>query len=273
MEYGDPGGHPVINCHGGLVCRLDIQPASPAAEAAGIRIISPDRPGIGLSSAYPGRTISDWVADAAALADQLGLERFSVLGWSMGAPYALACAAHLADRVCSVVVVGGGVPLDWPCAGGEFANRGDAVILGLARRRPASARLLLRAAGTLAARTPRIWVRLSFGSLAPCDRRTIERAGARWYARSTAEGLRRPQGVVDDYLAYVAPWGFSYDQVAAPASVWQGTEDLLVPSSWSQEAAARLGAPLRSVAGAGHFVAFDRWADVFGDVDLSASAG
>ena len=48
-EYGDPAGFPVVNCHGGLACRLDVAAADGVARDASIRLISPDRPGIGLS--------------------------------------------------------------------------------------------------------------------------------------------------------------------------------------------------------------------------------
>ena len=48
-EFGDLNGFPVINNHGGCLCRLDIEPADDISKELGIRIISPDRPGIGLS--------------------------------------------------------------------------------------------------------------------------------------------------------------------------------------------------------------------------------
>lgn len=40
-----------------------------------VRVIAPDRPGMGLSDHQPGRRISDWAADVAALADALELSR------------------------------------------------------------------------------------------------------------------------------------------------------------------------------------------------------
>jgi pimeloyl-ACP methyl ester carboxylesterase len=49
----------------------------------GVRLISPDRPGIGLSDPQPDRTIRDWADDIADLLDQLGVDRFAVMGWSM----------------------------------------------------------------------------------------------------------------------------------------------------------------------------------------------
>src|SRR5512138_342902 len=83
-EFGDPFGFPIINNHGGLVCRLDISPADEIAKELGVRIISPDRPGIGLSDLKVERTLLDWTDDVRHLADQLRLRQFGVIGWSMG---------------------------------------------------------------------------------------------------------------------------------------------------------------------------------------------
>jgi hypothetical protein len=38
-EFGDPEGSPVVNCHGGLVCGLDVAPFDAAARAGGLRLI------------------------------------------------------------------------------------------------------------------------------------------------------------------------------------------------------------------------------------------
>jgi hypothetical protein len=64
-QYGRPDGVVVVNAHGGLVGRLDVAAAAPFAERAGVRLISPDRPGIGLSDPLPGRTMLDWAVDVA----------------------------------------------------------------------------------------------------------------------------------------------------------------------------------------------------------------
>lgn len=83
-QYGAPDGFAVVSAHGGLACRLDVASADAAAKMHGVRLISPDRPGIGGSDAKAGRTILDWADDVADLLDLLGIDRFAVMGWSMG---------------------------------------------------------------------------------------------------------------------------------------------------------------------------------------------
>ncbi|MDJ0977306.1 MAG: alpha/beta hydrolase [Erythrobacter sp.] len=104
-DYGEPGGVPVLWCHGGPGSRKE-----PAGAAAGVadasldlRLIGIDRPGYGLSTPQPGRTIGGWCSDALAVADALGLGRFLTAGISTGGGYALALAANAPERVAGVV--------------------------------------------------------------------------------------------------------------------------------------------------------------------------
>ena len=60
-------------------------------------------PGYGLSTTQSGRTIAQWVPDALAVADHLGIARFVAVGVSTGGAYALATAALAPDRVLGVV--------------------------------------------------------------------------------------------------------------------------------------------------------------------------
>lgn len=266
-EYGDPAGAPLINCHGGLSCRLDVAPAGEAARAAGIRLLSPDRPGIGLSTRQPGRRIGAWADDVAALADHLDLDTFRVLGWSFGGPYAAAVAALLPERTVAATIVAGGVPLSWPCASGGFENRTDALFSRLSRRFSPLAKVGLRATGGLAAVAPNLWLRGAAAGMTSHDVEVIERSGTAQFARSIAEGLRRPGGAVDDYQAYERPWGFEYESITVPVHLWQGQDDTFVPVAWSEEAARRIpGATLTVVPGCGHFVAYDHWEEIFSEL-------
>jgi pimeloyl-ACP methyl ester carboxylesterase len=94
-DYGTPGQDPVIWCHGGPGSRFEPRGVAAAASAAGFRLIGIDRPGYGLSTAVPGRTIDDWTPDALALAAHLGVaDGFWVVGCSTGGSYAMALAAE-----------------------------------------------------------------------------------------------------------------------------------------------------------------------------------
>ncbi len=98
-EWGDHCGIPVFLLHGTFGSRLAHRPEDALLCEAGIRAITYDRPGYGLSDRVAGRTVADCAADVATIADALAIPRFAVSGTSGGAPHALAVAAGLPDRV------------------------------------------------------------------------------------------------------------------------------------------------------------------------------
>ncbi len=103
-EYGDPNGTPWFFFHGSGDCRLLLEPLAGAALRAGVRLLAPDRPGIGLSEPDPGRTFLSWPADVAELADALSIGRFVVVGGGGGAVHALACALQIPSRLLATII-------------------------------------------------------------------------------------------------------------------------------------------------------------------------
>jgi pimeloyl-ACP methyl ester carboxylesterase len=100
---GRPGGFPVLYLHGAIGSpRWHSAELDAAVASLGIRYLAVNRPGFGGSDPRPERTVADYGADVEDLTDALGLERFSVIGVSAGAPFALACAWALPARVVAV---------------------------------------------------------------------------------------------------------------------------------------------------------------------------
>jgi pimeloyl-ACP methyl ester carboxylesterase len=94
-EFGDPDGRPVLFLHGTPGYRLNIWATDAELRSAGVRLVAPDRPGVGRSTPQPDRRLLDWADDIHHLADTLGLERFALVGFSNGGPHAAACAHTL----------------------------------------------------------------------------------------------------------------------------------------------------------------------------------
>lgn len=92
--YGlsDSSAKNIFYFHGFPSSRLEAAVLGPSAANLHIRIISIDRPGMGLSTFQKGRTALDWPKDVLELADHLNINKFSILAYSGGALYALACA-------------------------------------------------------------------------------------------------------------------------------------------------------------------------------------
>src|ERR1700726_2759225 len=74
-EYGDPAGVPVFFFHGWPSSRTMAELTDTAARDLGVRIISPDRPGIYESAFQPNRKLLDWPQVLEELANHLEIER------------------------------------------------------------------------------------------------------------------------------------------------------------------------------------------------------
>jgi len=112
-EYGDSTGFPIFYFHGGQESRLSSIFMDGTAKEMGIRIISPDRPGIGLSTFQEKRTFLDWGNDVEELANSLGITKYSIFGLSGGAPHVLACLQSNSDRIERASIIAGAAPYNY----------------------------------------------------------------------------------------------------------------------------------------------------------------
>lgn len=109
-EFGDSNGTPLLYFHGWPTSRLQAQSYDDIANKLKIRIISIDRPGYGLSEFQENRTLLDWPDDILELANQLKINKFSIIGVSGGGPYAAVCAYKIPDKLKSAGIVVGLAP-------------------------------------------------------------------------------------------------------------------------------------------------------------------
>ena len=254
-EYGDPMGMPVLFCHGYPASRLQATLTQSIAKQTGLRIVSADRPGFGLSDPLPGRNLLDWPRDVTVLLDALGLERVAVLGVSGGGPYAMACGYALAARVSTVSVICGLAPLS---AQGVLAHTNWLAWPSyfLARRAP----LVLRTLHTLIILSilrphPERLLRWTMsGSVA--DRKILERKDILvQITASMQESIRQGvTGVTSEFQLFARDWGFNLSGIQVPVHLWQGDRDTTVPLYHARYLAEVLpNATLTIVPGEGHF--------------------
>jgi len=199
------------------------EPLFPAAARLGIRWLSYDRPGYGGSTPCRGRDVASAAAYVSSVADALRIDQFAVMGHSGGGPHALACGALLPERVLGVVSVAGLAPfgaegLDW-FAG--MAASGAASLRAAAKGRAAKERY--EASGT------EYDPEFTAADLAALSSEWS------WLATVLRPAVEAgPGGLIDDDLAYMAPWGFDPSQTIAPVLLLHGSRDRLVPSSHSE---------------------------------------
>ncbi|MDH3626475.1 MAG: alpha/beta hydrolase [Acidobacteriota bacterium] len=254
-EFGDPGGTPVIYSHGFPGSRLGGELGQAAATQHRVRLIAFDRPGWGASTPQRGRRLADWPDDIAQAADQLECPRFNLVGVSGGAPFALACAAALPDRVDRVGLVCGLGPI-------EAMHRDDGMMghtrfgLTLASRTPWLVRPVLAIVGPLLRHFFRPAVANLIRHAGEADRATLTDPEIRpVLEREFREGFRQGgAGASADALIYGNDWGLEFAAIQAEVSLWHGDADRVVPSSLAHWVAARIpDAKTNFHPGEGHF--------------------
>ena len=241
-EFGTPDGRPVLYFHGAPSSRLEpLLVGDDVWRAHGLRVIAPDRPGVGLSDFLPKRGFSQWPNDVVALADALGLEHCGVIGMSGGGGYVAACAAKIPDRLRGAVIVSGGWPMTW-LKDRNALPLPHRVTWFLASSAPLLLRPLLTTmksglSGDVEKELKQIKHRVP-----AADYEAFREPGRfQAFAESLAESMRQgTKGAAWDMRLYGREFDFTLEEVRAPITLFHGEADVNVPIALARRAAAYL---------------------------------
>jgi pimeloyl-ACP methyl ester carboxylesterase/DNA-binding CsgD family transcriptional regulator len=263
-EYGDIKGEPVFVFHPSTGSRLQCHPNNEIAQSLGARLIIPDRPGFGISSPFPDRTLSDWPNDIEQLANQLGIDSFSIVGFCGGAPYALACGQQIPDRIKHLSIVSGVTPYDNInlLHGVNTANK---ILLKAATLLPNSLFNLVSIIMRGMVKDPARYLDQLHGHLCKTDSDALaEPEFLENFISALGEALRQgPRSFSDEQLLFSQDWEFKPKDVKTPVTLWHGEKDNHV----SVQLAERLGHELPDcqpfiLPNYGHFMIYHRWRDI-----------
>ncbi len=260
-EYGDPGGHPVVFFHGLIGSHHQASYIDDQAKAHGLRVIAPNRPGVGRSEFVARTGALDVVPDLEDIAEALGLGEFSVIGISGGTPYALAALLRLGPRVRTATVISGMGPMRLPGAL-KGMDRGQRMFLEVGSRHPHLARRAFqRESGRFESDPERTLDRLVATFSRP-DRVLFRRREIydlfMLDMRQVFEEGRAAEGLSQE-LAIYRNYGFSPQELPADRRVvlWHGLDDTTVPPSMAWAMAQALPNSEAHLVPGGHFVAIE----------------
>ncbi|PFX64764.1 alpha/beta hydrolase [Bacillus toyonensis] len=231
IEYGKTNGLPVMLFHGTPGSRIWSLTDDMVAKRFGIRLISIDRPGYGLSDPKRNRTVLDWAEDVNELSDQLKLQTFSIIGVSGGGAYAAACAYQIPERLQSVQMVSSATPFEneKPPASMCRENR---IAFFISKRLPLLLKWVYRTQKKQMEKNPEKYIQgLKKGNTHLCkwDQQFIQTdEDIKLAMIHMKEALRNS---VDEAVAEPALlakyWGFNFQDISIPIHIWHGTADTL----------------------------------------------
>jgi pimeloyl-ACP methyl ester carboxylesterase len=260
----------VFFLHGTPGSRRLYAPFSDAGSERGLCHVCYSRPGYDGSDRNPGRVVFDGAADMEAVADDLGVESFYVLGESGGGPHALAVAARLKSRVSAVATICcPGDMVKEPALASDTAAENEAEdVAARAGEGPLLAYLDDFCEGIRAAENWQQLLEELGGLTSPADRAVYaeglgEHALSVWRQAASTNLL----GWADDDIALVREWGFDLGEVEAPVTLWQGGDDRTVPRAHGEWLNGQLpAARLNLIPGEGHNSIINHYGAILDDL-------
>jgi pimeloyl-ACP methyl ester carboxylesterase len=269
-EYGSkaPDAHAFIFIHGVPDTRLDaclLSSDRAIAEKLNIRWIGIDRPGMGLSTFHPNRTVLSWANDLKCLIHHLKLNRYRLFSVSGGTGYALACAKLLPrEQLRSVGIAFGVGPWEAGLKGTSLLNRTG---LWIWEKHPwvfrkIFDRFVVPKVQEESPKKTEEMIRKQNKYMPKKDREALGSEEAiQGLVKITREIYRQgsSKGYVEDSKLATRHWGFDLEQVKySGIRFWYGKQDINTPPEMGRYMATRLpNAVLKEYEGKSHFTMWD----------------
>ena len=184
-----------------------------------IRLITPDRPGLGNSSPDAGKSPESFAADVTFLMQSLGYTRFRAAGFSQGAVYAMALAYYA--QVSALALISGQDQFDYPPTRALLS----ADIIDMqknARTQPDGFTSWVRENITADWLMSFILNYSGETDLAVYQAADFLPAYRQCMTEAFSQGN---EGYTQDLLIAMQEWGFTPEQITCPVSLWYGEKD------------------------------------------------
>ncbi len=264
-EHGPSRGKPLFYFHGTPSSRIEFNMVrnEQLLETLDLRVMALDRPGIGLSGFQPGRRFLDWPRDVICLADHLGFDRFAIVGYSGGGPYAAACAFSIPERITKAAIVSGTGPFTEPALV-EGIPQANQSFLDLSHQKPWLSRMILRMIKVMAQVAPGKTVDNVMSTLPEADRAWMSQPEVqKIFLAMAREALRQgPRGPQHETRLMVTAWDFKPQEIHIPVYLWHGDDDRNAPIAMGRYMANAIpNSQAKFYPGEGHISLFKKYAD------------
>ena len=232
-EHGPAGGIPLFYFHGSPSSRLEfnLYGDEELLQKLHVRLLAVDRPGLGLSDFQPNRRMVDWAEDVLTLADQLGIEHFAILAYSLGGLYGMVCAYAIPQRLTKIGIVSGAALFTEPKLW-ENINEGTRRFLNMPRENPLASQTFLWVLRATVRFAPNKFLAQANSLLPAPDREVVSQDPEfqKGFIRMANEAMRQgTRGAFHESLLTISEWGFGLQDIQTPLHLWHGEMDKNIP--------------------------------------------
>ena len=232
-EYGDPNGFPIIGLHGTPGSRIWFRGNDDISKKLGIRLITIDRPGYGLSDSKKDRQITEFNDDIDSLLKVFGITKFSLFGVSGGGAYALAYATsqnpqlYKTGVVASIYPFKNGKPPTSMC-------RPNRLAFYLARNLPWLLKFSYKQQQKLLRKKPELYIK-SIGKnnehLCESDQEImLNEDTVQAMVLHLSEAFKQsPYEAVNELRLFSKNWKIDFSKINSEVEIWHGKADTLSP--------------------------------------------
>ncbi|MFN3523420.1 MAG: alpha/beta fold hydrolase [Phenylobacterium sp.] len=262
-DYGALRGRPVLIVHQGMGSSLLPRGSDALARDFGLRLICPERPGVGRSEPRADYSFEGVGADLAEVCASLGLSDVQVVGVMSGAAFALCAAEALGEAARRVLLVSARPPGLPPDSEREPGHR----LAQFRRRLMRSAWLSDTVFAMMRLQMTRSQVAriVRTGATAPGDAAYLAAHPAvlEFITDYMLESLAvTARGIADEVKCAAREPGFCTPPVTAPVTLWHGAQDPQSPPSEATRWLGDLAPDVRVFPDIGHFLPHKHWPEI-----------
>ncbi|MDZ8183526.1 MAG: alpha/beta hydrolase [Nostoc sp. ChiSLP02] len=217
-EWGPIDGLPVLFCTGaGMSGRLGF--GIDELPDLGLKLIAIDRPGVGLSDPHPNKTLFSWVDDTQEFIQANHLNNVLCVGFSQGAPFALALAGR--NLVKAIAIVSGQDELTYERLKPLLHPDVERMICAVQQDPIKFEQHFAQMA------TPEGMWQLIIGMSSECDRILYEDDKFRAaYQQALTEGFSQgAHSYARDLVNALSSWSIKLEEITVPVDLWYGALD------------------------------------------------
>ncbi len=264
-EYGTADGYPILYCHGSQSSRFEMHYDISFAVKNNLRIITFDRPGHGLSDFDGNASIQSVASDVSEIIQKEKIQKYSVVGMSAGAPFAMGIALYNQEQISQLKIVSGFAP--YTTESKKALSKEVRILLQLAKSFPFLLRLMLKIQNSQLKKNPAKALKNFLKVMSAPDQEVLKNTAVMGVIEKMfTEAFRKGhQGVAHEISnILVQDWNMNLNEIEVPTTIYQGDKDANVPLDWAKLLHKEIpNSELKIYPNEGHLIIFKHVTEIF----------